>query len=86
LAINGTIDTTAQPELVQEVTSQLGGILPLVGSLSAIVGFVGWIIGIVATATRRGRAAGIFTIILGVLAPIIAVVVLFVAFTANMQH
>jgi hypothetical protein len=84
-AINGTIDTSAQPELVQEVTSQLGGILPLVGSLSAIVGFVGWIIGIVATATRRGRGFGVTAIILGILAPIIAIVMMVVALSPYMH-
>ena len=42
-------------------------------------GGVFWILGIVATATKRGRAYGVWSIILGVLAPVIAVVVLVAA-------
>ena len=83
-AVNGSVDTTTQPQLMQDVANQLGGLLPTLGGASIFVGLVGWILGIVATATKRGRAAGIFTIILGILAPIIAVVLLFVAFTSHM--
>jgi len=84
-AVNGTLDTSTQPELVQEVTSQLGGVLPMLGGASGFVGFVGWILGIVATATKRGRAFGVMAIILGILAPIIAVVALFVALAPYLQ-
>lgn len=42
---------------------------------AAFLGFVGWIISIVATATKRGRVPGIWGIILGVLAPIIAMII-----------
>lgn len=44
-------------------------------NLASPLGFAGWIAGIVATATNRGRMWGVFTIILGVLAPVILVVV-----------
>ncbi|HEY5180358.1 MAG TPA: hypothetical protein VIJ07_11420, partial [Dermatophilaceae bacterium] len=50
VAVNGTIDTSNSAELQALVLSQLGG-WSLIGSLSAFLGFVGWIIGIVAVAT-----------------------------------
>ncbi len=78
-AVNGALDTSTQPELQQEVMNQLGGVWPTLGGASGFVGFVGWILGIVAVATKRGRAFGVMAIILGILAPIIAVAALFVA-------
>jgi hypothetical protein len=57
----------------------------LIGSLSAFLGFVGWIIGIVAVATKRGRAFGVVTIILGVLAPFVALGALVAAMAANVS-
>lgn len=38
-------------------------------SVSATVGFAGWVAGIVAAATNRGRTAGILAIVIGVIAP-----------------
>jgi hypothetical protein len=84
-AMDGTLDTSTQPELVQDVMSQLGGVLPTLGGASIFVGLVGWILGIVAVATRRGRAFGVMAIILGILAPIIAVAALFVALAPYLQ-
>jgi hypothetical protein len=84
VAVNGTIDTSNQAELQALVLSQLGG-WSLIGSLSAFLGFVGWIIGIVAVATKRGRAFGVVTIILGVLAPIAACVAMFAAMAPYLQ-
>ena len=84
VAVNGTIDTSNQAELQALVLSQLGG-WSLIGSLSAFLGFVGWIIGIVAVATKRGRAFGVVTIILGVLAPIAACVAMFAAMMPYLQ-
>ncbi len=84
-AVDGSLDTSTQPELVQEVLNQLGGVLPMVGNASGFVGLLGWILGIVATATKRGRGFGITAIILGVLAPIIAVVALVIAVTPYLQ-
>jgi hypothetical protein len=40
--------------------------------LAIFGGLIGWILGIVATATKRGRAAGIATIVIGVVAPLVA--------------
>ena len=84
VAVNGTIDTSNQAELQALVLSQLGG-WSLIGSLSAFLGFVGWIIGIVAVATKRGRAFGVVTIILGVLAPFVALGALVAAMAANVS-
>jgi len=84
VAVNGTIDTSNQAELQALVLSQLGG-WSLIGSLSAFLGFVGWIIGIVAVATKRGRAFGVVTIILGVIAPIAAFAAMFVAMAPYLQ-
>ena len=84
VAVNGTIDTSNQAELQALVLSQLGG-WSLIGSLSAFLGFVGWIIGIVAVATKRGRAFGVVTIILGVLAPFIALGALVAGMAANVS-
>jgi len=40
--------------------------------LACLAGLAGWIVSIVATATRRGRVAGIWGIVLGIVAPIAA--------------
>ena len=84
-AVNGSLDTTTQPELMQNVASQMGALLPMLGGASIFVGLVGWILGIVATASKRGRVFGVLAIILGILAPIIAVVALFVAVAPYLQ-
>ena len=84
VAVNGTIDTSNSAELQALVLSQLGG-WSLIGSLSAFLGFVGWIIGIVAVATKRGRAFGVVTIILGVLAPFVALGALVAAMAASVS-
>ena len=42
-------------------------------------GIAGWVTGIVATATRRGRSYGVWSIILGVLAPFIGILALVLA-------
>jgi hypothetical protein len=84
VAVNGTIDTSNSAELQALILSQLGG-WSVIGSLSGFLGFVGWIIGIVAVATKRGRAFGVVTIILGVLAPIAAFVAMFAAMAAYLQ-
>jgi hypothetical protein len=84
VAVNGTIDMSNSAELQALVLSQLGG-WSLIGSLSAFLGFVGWIIGIVAVATKRGRAFGVVTIILGVLAPFVALGAFVAAMAANVS-
>ena len=79
LIAGGSIDPSNQTELQQAVLSQLGGIWTLLVDGSGLLGFIGWILGIVAVATRRGRGLGVVTIILGVLAPIVAFVLMIVA-------
>ena len=85
LAVNGTVEISSQTQLQEEVLSQLGGIWNLLVYGSGLLGFVGWILGIVAVATKRGRALGVVTIILGVLAPIAACVAMFAAMAPYLQ-
>lgn len=47
--------------------------------LSSLVVVAGWVVGIVATAINRGRGFGIATIVLGVLAPLLALGAMVVA-------
>ena len=76
-AVGGVVNPTQQQST--QIVNQLGmGFLVAVVA-SMVLGLVGWIMGIVATATKRGRAFGVVTIILGVLAPIAAVVAMGVA-------
>ncbi|PKQ30663.1 MAG: hypothetical protein CVT62_11965 [Actinobacteria bacterium HGW-Actinobacteria-2] len=54
----------------QEMLQQQLATPGLIVNIAGLIGFACWIVSIVATATNRGRAAGIIGIILGVLAPI----------------
>jgi hypothetical protein len=85
MAVNGTVEINNQTELQGAVLSQLGGVWIILVNGSGLLGFVGWIIGIVAVATKRGRALGVVTIILGVLAPIAAFVAMFAAMAPYLQ-
>ena len=58
------------PRIIAYAESVGGTVVGLL--LSGLVGLVGWIISIVATATRRGRVPGIIGIVLGVLSVPIA--------------
>jgi hypothetical protein len=53
-----------------EVLPQL--VLPLLMMASGVIGLAGWVLGIVATVTNRGRVFGVAAIILGVVAFLIA--------------
>jgi hypothetical protein len=79
------IDASNQTEIAQQIADQLGSGFASLGGLSAFVGFVGWILGIIAAATKRGRGFGVLTIILGILAPIVAFIVLFVVLAPYMS-
>lgn len=79
------IDASNQTEIAQQIASQLGSGFASLGGLSAFVGFVGWILGIIAAATKRGRGFGVLAIILGILAPIVAFIVLFVVLAPYMS-
>lgn len=68
-----------QQEATEYLVQQMGASGLAMLNLSSWGGLVFWILGIVATATKRGRAYGVWSIILGVLAPVIAVVVLVAA-------
>jgi hypothetical protein len=85
MAVNGTVEINSQAQLQEAVLSQLGGVWTILVNGSGLLGFVGWIIGIVAVATKRGRALGVVTIILGVLAPIAAFVAMFAAMAPYLQ-
>ena len=69
----GAGGTLSQDELATVLEQQLGGSGMLALQLSMLGGIAGWITGIVATATRRGRSYGVWSIILGVLAPFIGI-------------
>lgn len=71
--------TMTQDQMTQELLDQLGsgGLLAL--NVAGYGGTAAWITGIVAAATRRGRSYGVWAIILGVLAPIIAIVMMVAA-------
>lgn len=77
--IASTGGTPSNDELTQLVVEQLGntGMLALNAAGYGGMGF--WIAGIVATASRRGRAYGVWAIILGVLAPLAAAAVMVAA-------
>ena len=60
-------------ELTQVLLEQMGEAALLALNIGLYAGLAGWITGIVATATRRGRSYGVMAIILGVLAPVIGV-------------
>jgi hypothetical protein len=75
----GRSATTDQEELARIVMEQLGAPALLGLNLALYGGTAAWILGIVAAATRRGRSYGIWAIILGVLAPVAAIVAMIVA-------
>jgi hypothetical protein len=81
-----SVDASNQAEVATAITSQIGAAFSTLGNLSGVVGFVGWILGIVATVTKRGRGPGVAAIILGVLAPIVALVLLFVVLAPYMAQ
>ncbi len=69
----------SQDELTQLLLNQLGASGAAALNVAAYGGIGFWIAGIVATATRRGRAYGVWSIILGILAPIIGIVMMVAA-------
>lgn len=66
-------------EITEMMMDQLGGAALAAMNIGVYGGIAGWIAGIVATVTRRGRSYGIWTIILGVLAPVIGLIVMVAA-------
>lgn len=85
LASSGAVDPDNQAALQAAVMSELGGIWMLLANVAIYGGFAGWIMGIVATATKRGRGAGIAAIVLGVLAPIVSVLMVIPAMMPYLQ-
>lgn len=79
VAIGPQIDTMSDQELANHpqflVFMQNTGSSFMLMQVGGFLGFAGWIVSIVAVATKRGRGQGIWGIILGVLAPITAGVV-----------
>ncbi len=70
----------------EELLQQQFAMPTLILTVAGLVGFTCWILSIVATATNRGRVAGIIGIILGVLAPIGVGTYFFVALYQTIQH
>ena len=64
----GTIN---EQQMTEELLQRLGTTGLLLLNVGTYGGIAGWIAGIVATATKRGRSYGVWAIILGVLAPFI---------------
>lgn len=62
-----------QQQMTEELVQRLGATDMLLLNLGTYGGIAGWITGIVATATKRGRPYGIWAIIIGVLAPFIGI-------------
>ncbi|HET7725173.1 MAG TPA: hypothetical protein VFK68_11085 [Propionibacteriaceae bacterium] len=79
LIVNGSVDTSNQAELQQALMRQFGGLWAALVEGSVILGFAGWIMGIVAAATKRGTGLGVTAIVLGALAPFVAIGVLVAA-------
>lgn len=51
----------------------------------SVAGFCGWILGIVAVAQRRGKAFGIWAIVLGILAPIVSFIAMILGMMPAIQ-
>jgi len=66
-------------ELAQLMMDQLGPGGTLAMNLAAYGGLAGWITGMVAAGTRRGRSYGVWAIILGILAPIVGMIMMVAA-------
>ena len=64
--------TMSQDEMQNEVLARMSGTEMMLINVSMLGGFAGWVVGIIAAATKRGRGLGILAIILGIVAPIIA--------------
>lgn len=69
---DGSINSSDQPAIQNAIIQKIGSGTMMLLNVIGIFGFVGWIMGIVATVTKRGRAFGIVAIILGVIAPLAA--------------
>ncbi|MFZ1411507.1 MAG: hypothetical protein WAS07_08620, partial [Micropruina sp.] len=80
LVTSGQIDPNDQEGMQMMLMERVGPLLSLGLNASMLVGFAGWVMGIIATATQRGRSYGVWAIILGILAPIIAFTLMMVAF------
>jgi len=66
-------------ELAQLMMDQLGPGGMVAMNLAAYGGIGGWITGMVAAGTRRGRSYGVWAIILGILAPIVGMIMMVAA-------
>jgi len=73
-------------ELTDVMMEQLGGTALAAMNFAFYGGVAGWITGIVATATRRGRSYGVWAIILGVLAPVIGMFVVVAALMPYLSY
>ncbi len=83
------IDPTQNPDpsdpMLIAFSQQLQGPF-MVGFLATIGGIAGWIVSIIATTRRRGRTFGIWGIILGILAPVIGFIAMFLAMMPAAQQ
>ena len=63
---------------------QMGDLLVLLAFVSGLVGFAGWVTGIVATANDRGNKFGTAAIMAGVVAPFISFYAILIALTLSL--
>ena len=68
-----------QQEATEYLIQQLGGTGLALLNGATLGGIAFWILGIVATSMKRGRSYGVWSIILGILAPVVAIIVLVAA-------
>ena len=66
-----TYGSATQSEMSEMLMQQLGTSGAMALNFACLGGIAGWVTGIVATATKRGRSYGVWAIILGILAPLI---------------
>jgi hypothetical protein len=73
--------TPSSDEIEQAIVGPITGI-----GIAATTGFAGWVAGIVAAATNRGRVAGIIAIVAGLIAPFLIGGYLAMAFASLVQQ
>lgn len=76
--VANNLNTVDQDEMLMILQSGAPGTM-IALNLASFVGFAGWVIGIVATAMKRGRMWGVLAIILGPVSLVILVIVAVVA-------
>ena len=69
--------STIPPALLEQLTAPMSGLM-----LTGLAGTAGWVVSIIAAVTNRGRGWGVAGIILGIIAPVAALIAMSVAAVA----